>query len=53
MPLNNRAVVLKTNLFSVKQLSTRDDKKSVARFSERKKGKKPLHRSLNKVGSVS
>jgi len=35
--LSNQAVVLKTNLFSVKQTSNRD-KKSVARSSERKKG---------------
>jgi hypothetical protein len=51
LSLKNRAVVLKTNLFSVKQPSSRDGKKSVARSSERKKGQNPLYRSLNKVGS--
>jgi hypothetical protein len=35
----NRDVVLKTNIFSVKQPPTRDDKKSVSCSSERKKGK--------------
>jgi len=38
--LNNRAVVLKTNLFNVKQSSTKD-KKSVACSPERMKGTKP------------
>jgi hypothetical protein len=50
--LNNRAAVLKTNLFNVKQPSKRDHKKSDTRSSERKKGTKPLQRSPKEVGSI-
>jgi hypothetical protein len=38
VPLNNWAIVLKTNCFHVKEPSTRDDKKIASRSSERKKG---------------
>jgi len=39
--LNSRTVVLKTIVFSLKQPSTNDDKKSAACIPGRKKGTKP------------
>jgi hypothetical protein len=50
--LNNRMVVLKTNIFSVKQPSTWNNKNSATHSSARNKEKKSLQRSLKKVGSL-
>jgi hypothetical protein len=41
MSLNNRAVVLKTNLFSVKRPSTRNGKKSATLCEQKKEKKHP------------
>jgi hypothetical protein len=49
LSLNNRELALKTNTFSVKQPSQRDDEKIATRSSEQKKGMEPFRRSLKKV----
>jgi len=46
--LKSLAVVLKTNVFSVKQPSNRDDKR-VARSSGERNEQNPVHKSLNKA----
>jgi hypothetical protein len=52
MSLNKRAVVLKTDLFSVKQPLTRMIRKVPLILLGKRKEQNPIHRSLNKVGSL-
>ena len=52
MSLNTQAVVLKTNLFSVKQPLTRMIRKVLLVLLGERKEQNPVHRSLYKVGSL-
>jgi len=52
MSLDKSAVVLKTNLFSVKQPLTRMIRNVLLVLLGERKEQNPVHRSLNEIGSL-